>query len=78
MVVSDREGGDAEEAAGVADVRFIGVVETGEGCIIRIIGLDERGQGLLSAEDGATDIGLLDGVILEADTEEGAGVWDAV
>lgn len=29
MVVSDREGGDAEEAAGVADVRFVGVVERG-------------------------------------------------
>ena len=28
-MVSDREGGDAEEAAGVADVGFVGVVETG-------------------------------------------------
>lgn len=77
-MVSDREGGDAEEAAGVADVGFVGVVETGEGCIVRIVGFDERGQGLLGAEDGATDIGLLDGVILEADTEEGVSVWDAV
>lgn len=51
---------------------------THERLIPRIVILDVRGQRLLSAEDGASEIGFLDGVVLEADAEEGFGAWDAV
>lgn len=40
--------------------------------------LDERGQPLLGAEDGAAEVGFGDGVLgLEADAEGGVGAWDA-
>ena len=46
--------------------------------IVRIVALDERGQRLLRAEDGAAEIGLLDAFIQDADAQDGVGVWDAV
>ena len=42
------------------------------------MGRDVRGQVLLGAEDGAAEVGLVDGFVLDADAEGGVGVWDAV
>lgn len=39
--------------------------------------IDERGQGLLGAEDGAAEVGLLDDDVLDGDAEGRVGVWDA-
>ncbi len=45
--------------------------------IARVMDHDESGQGFLGAEDGAAEIGLSDGFVLDADAEDGVGVWDA-
>lgn len=46
--------------------------------ILCVIVTDEGGQRLLRAEDGAAHVGLLDVLVLDADAEDGVGVWDAV
>ncbi len=50
---------------------------TYEGPIARVMGHDKSGQGCLGAEDGAAEIGLWDGFVLDADAEDGVGVRDA-
>lgn len=58
-------------------VRFL-PTGTYEGSILRIVVLDERGEVLLGAQDGAAEVGLLDGFVLDGEAEGGVGVWDAV
>lgn len=48
-----------------------------ERLIVRVVVLDVGGEGLLGAEDGAAEIGLLDRLVLDADDEQGVRVWDA-
>lgn len=39
--------------------------------------IDVRGQGLLGAEDGAAEVGLIDDGVLDGDAEVRVGAWDA-
>ena len=50
---------------------------TYEGCILGIMAIDVRGQGLLGAEDGAAEVGFLDEAVLDGDAEDRVGAWDA-
>lgn len=51
---------------------------TYEGIILRIVAFDVFGEGLLRAEDGAAEVPLFDGGVLDGDAEGCVGAWDAV
>lgn len=74
-----REGHDADEAARPGRVALVGLVVGLEGQVAELVGGGDLGaEGLLGAEDGAGQVGLLDGGLVEGEVEGRGGVGDAV
>lgn len=74
-----REGHDADEAARPGRVALVGLVVGLEGQVAEPVGGGDLGaEGLLGAEDGAGQVGLLDGGLVEGEVEGRGGVGDVV
>lgn len=74
-----REGHDADEAAREGRVALVGLVVGLEGQVAEFVRRGDLGaEGLLGAEDGAAQVGFLDGRLVEGEVEGRGGVGDAV
>lgn len=74
-----REGHDADEAARPGRVTLVGLVVRLEGQVAEPVGRGDLGaEGLLGAEDGAGQVGLLNWGLVEGEVEGRGGVGDAV